>query len=168
MSLSDDIITILFSYSAGYARLRSSLRGEMNPELKMKKEKKALKDNTLRVVLSRLKRRGLVDNKKGTWEITSKGKNFFEQRKAYQQFQQKLEKRRKSKKNMIVAFDVPEERRAQRNWLRRELVMFGFESLQKSVWFGPGPLPKDFIKRLGELDLLSCMKFFKAVSEDVV
>tara|TARA_Y100000310_G_scaffold206142_1_gene206499 strand:- start:2297 stop:2728 length:432 start_codon:yes stop_codon:yes gene_type:complete len=142
------------------------LRGDMRSQPGQKRRE--IKENTLRITLSRMKRRGLVDNSGGTWKIVPRGKTFHERRLAFQETERELDERRRRKKNMIVAFDVPEDRRAQRNWLRSELVVFGFEPLQKSVWFGPGPLPRDFINRLGELGLLSCIKFFKAVSDDVV
>jgi len=40
--------------------------------------------------------------------------------------------------------------------------------IQKSVWLGPIPLPKDFIENLSELDILQYLKFFKVKEKDIV
>jgi CRISPR/Cas system-associated endoribonuclease Cas2 len=48
-----------------------------------------------------------------------------------------------------VLFDIPEKRRKIRNWLRDQLKEWDFELVQKSVWIGKGPLPKEFNERLG-------------------
>ena len=69
---------------------------------------------------------------------------------------------------MVIVFDIPELRRKQRNWLRAELVALDFIPLQKSVWLGPAPLPKEFIKYLSETNLLQYLKFFKAAEEDII
>ena len=54
---------------------------------------------------------------------------------------------------MIVIFDIPEIRKNKRNWLRGDLMALGFMQLQKSVWFGPAPLPKKFIEYLNDTNL---------------
>ena len=69
---------------------------------------------------------------------------------------------------MIVAFDVPEHERYKRDWLREELLVLGFEPIQKSVWFGPSPLPENFVRELGSRELLSYLKFFRAREEELV
>jgi DNA-binding transcriptional regulator PaaX len=77
----------------------------------------------------------------------------------------KLSKISKVEKNLIVAFDIPEKKRKYRDWLRSELIGFGFEQVQKSVWFGPA-LPKEFILYLDEIKLLDYVRFFKASPKD--
>jgi len=44
----------------------------------------------------------------------------------------------------------------------------GFEPIQKSVWFGPAPLPEDFLESLSELNLLPFLKFFRTTEEELV
>ena len=68
---------------------------------------------------------------------------------------------------MIVAFDVPERKRSQRDWLRAELKILGFIQLQKSVWFGPAPLPKTFILAVRDIHLLQYIKFYRANEYEV-
>jgi DNA-binding transcriptional regulator PaaX len=71
-------------------------------------------------------------------------------------------------KNLIIIFDIPEKERQKRDWLRGELVALGFVSLQKSVWFGPAPIPKKFIEYLAKMNIISYLKFFKATETDLV
>lgn len=56
-------------------------------------------------------------------------------------------------KRRLVCFDILEQERAKRRWLRAELIAHGFRQLQKSVWIGDVPLPPDFIKGLDDLGL---------------
>ena len=70
-------------------------------------------------------------------------------------------------KTTMVIFDIPEKKRKYRDWLRHELVGFGFELVQKSVWFGP-TLPKEFIIYLQKEKILQYIKFFKATEDDLI
>jgi DNA-binding transcriptional regulator PaaX len=58
-------------------------------------------------------------------------------------------------------FDVPTERKPEREWLRWHLKKFDYVMIQKSVWVGPSPLPKDFKEYLEEIKLTKCIKTFK-------
>lgn len=131
-------------------------------------KRRVVKDNTLRVTLSRLKARGLVTNNNGVWGITQSGRTFCEIVLKNRE-RRKLAKANRAKgKGMIIAFDVPEHERYKRDWLREELIVLGFEPIQKSVWYGPFPLPKKFIGEMGNKGVLACTKFFKAKPEDIV
>lgn len=124
-------------------------------------------ETTVRVVLSRLKRRGLVENQSGLWRITKKGTMYLSN-KLFHQPRHISRQMNKKPKNMIVAFDIPERYRKERDWLRIELRNLGFEMLQRSVWFGPTPFPEDLIHRFKELRILSFIKFFKSEAWDIV
>src|SRR3989344_5254871 len=50
-----------------------------------------------------------------------------------------------SPKNLIVMYDIPHEKKKERDWFRRQLVNFDYIMIQKSVWVGPSPLPKEFM-----------------------
>lgn len=52
----------------------------------------------------------------------------------------------------LVIFDIPEQERKKRDSIRLELVAAGFKQLQKSVWVGDRPLPRDFLELLDNLD----------------
>lgn len=64
-------------------------------------------------------------------------------------------------KNLLVLFDIPEDRRGKRNWFRYQLRKFEYEMLQRSVWVGPSPLPKEFMRYLTHIHLDKCVKTFK-------
>ncbi|MBN2094372.1 MAG: CRISPR-associated endonuclease Cas2 [Candidatus Zambryskibacteria bacterium] len=58
-------------------------------------------------------------------------------------------------------FDVPESKRAERNWLRWHLKEFQYHMIQQSVWVGPSPLPKKFKEHIKNMKLDKCIKIFK-------
>ena len=64
-------------------------------------------------------------------------------------------------KNMIVMYDIPSEKRRERDWFRRHLKRFGYIMIQKSVWVGPSPLPKDFTEYVKSIGLQNKLKTFK-------
>ena len=170
MTLTEEILTILTSYHKGYRLLRMRMHG-INPQLlpDLKPKLQNASNNTLRVTLSRLKQKGLVENTNGTWKITEKGRGRLATlRRTLFPKHSPTASRTKKLKNLIIAFDIPESHRHKRRWLRIELVNLGFELLQESVWFGPAPLPAQFINSLQELRILSHIKFFEAKEADVI
>ncbi|MFH1455061.1 MAG: CRISPR-associated endonuclease Cas2 [bacterium] len=64
-------------------------------------------------------------------------------------------------KNMIVMYDIPSDKRKERDWFRRHLKKFNYIMIQKSVWVGPSPLPKDFIDYVKSIGLQNQLKTFK-------
>ncbi|MEI6191318.1 MAG: hypothetical protein WCP24_03055 [bacterium] len=64
-------------------------------------------------------------------------------------------------KDLIVICDFPFSRRSERDWFRYQLKGFNYISIQKSVWVGPSPLPKDFIDYVKHIGLLEKLKMFK-------
>ncbi len=166
MALSDDILTILLSYSAGYRRMRESLSGA--PPYRRQKARPT-KGHTLYLTLARLKKRGLVTKEGILWKITAKGRSYLREKSKFAlppHCAKTISAR--PQRNMIIAFDIPEKYRRRRDWLRAELSLLGFSILQKSVWFGPARLPKDFISALNMLHLLTYVKFFEAKEKDIV
>lgn len=72
-------------------------------------------------------------------------------------------------KDLIVMYDVPSNKRSDRDWLRYQLGKFGYSMIQKSVWAGPSPLPKDFlryVKKIGLFKKLKILKLAKPYSSD--
>jgi DNA-binding transcriptional regulator PaaX len=167
MNLSDYLLKILFSYSGGYKLLRRRLYAPTLPDFGARRR---IAEATLRTTLSRLKKRGLVQNKNAVWSITEQGKKYLETKLATLLLPHPIytESLKKREKNMIIAFDIPEKYRKKRDWLRIELINLGFSPIQKSVWLGPAPLPQEFIKSLEELKLLPFLKFFQAKEIDIV
>jgi DNA-binding transcriptional regulator PaaX len=68
---------------------------------------------------------------------------------------------KKHPKNLIVMYDIPHEFKKERDWLRRHLVKFEYVMIQKSVWVGPSPLPKEFLIYLKEINIGNNLKTFK-------
>ena len=68
---------------------------------------------------------------------------------------------KESSKNLLVMFDIPEVKKAEREWFRFHLREFGYEMIQKSVWVGPSPLPEDFLDYIKSIKLRECIKTFK-------
>lgn len=168
MSLVEDLLIILTDYSAGYKLMRSKLAGYENLHFNRKINYQEIKEQVLRVTLSRLKKQGLVDNKNGIWRITKKGRIRLINRKLRKPHFKNPNNKNKKKRDLIIIFDIPEKIRIQRDWLRSELIALGFIPLQKSVWLGPSPLPQEFIEYLNTINLLKYIKFFKVSEEKIV
>jgi len=66
-----------------------------------------------------------------------------------------------SLKNLIVMYDIPHTMKKERDWFRRHLIKFEYVMIQKSVWVGPSPLPKDFLDYLKEIKIGDKFKTFK-------
>jgi DNA-binding transcriptional regulator PaaX len=66
-----------------------------------------------------------------------------------------------SSKNLLLIYDIPESMKKERDWFRRQLVCFGFIMIQKSVWVGPSPLPKEFLEYLKMIKIGDNFKTFK-------
>ena len=64
-------------------------------------------------------------------------------------------------KNLLLIYDIPEGRKKERDWFRRQLKNFDFVMIQKSVWVGPSPLPSDFLAYLKRIGLQQEFKTFK-------
>jgi DNA-binding transcriptional regulator PaaX len=160
MSIVDEIIKVVGKYPGPYGTIYHLLYDSQ-------KQKTSLREDTVRNTLSRLKKKGLISNQNNKWSLTTEGKEFLLERKSAIKriFPKKGIVTRP--KTMIVIFDIPEKERKYRDWLRIELIGFGFEQVQKSVWFGPA-LPKEFILYLSERNILKYIRFFKATAKDLI
>ncbi len=69
--------------------------------------------------------------------------------------------KKNSPKNLVVMYDIPHGMKKERDWFRRQLIKFEYIMIQKSVWVGPSPLPKDFIDYLKEIKIRDKFKTFK-------
>lgn len=107
---------------------------------------------TLSAILSRLKRQGLVARSgspgSSRWRITPKGN-----RRLHENIEIVVDLPEKDGVPRLVTFDIPEKERRKRDIVRTELKACDYRQLQKSVWIGFRPLPKQFIERLDELRL---------------
>ncbi|MEK7500883.1 MAG: CRISPR-associated endonuclease Cas2 [Patescibacteria group bacterium] len=102
--------------------------------------------------LSRLKRRGLVVNtrreKRSLWSATPKY-----QKHRLNQKQKMMVLPKPDGVARLVMFDIPEAERHKRYRIRTDLIACGYERLQKSVWLGYTPLPREFTELLHDLKI---------------
>jgi len=158
MSLVKEILKTVSDYPGGYKLIYSILyekNSDKNSEVSIKG------------TLSRLKKKGLLSNKNNTWHITRMGKEMLLKKNSSITYFKSKKPKSKKIKTTIIIFDIPEKKRKYRDWLRHELIEFGFDFVQQSVWFGPS-LPKEFILFLKKEKLLQYVKFFKASEEDLI
>lgn len=115
---------------------------------------------TLRSTLSQLKKKGYIVNNQNKWYLTPTGTRYFKKKQdSLKQFDFKFPQ--DAPKNLLVMFDIPQERKGEREWLRWHLKKFSYRMIQKSVWVGPSPLPKEFVDYLKNIKLYENLKTFK-------
>ncbi|MFH0890689.1 MAG: hypothetical protein V1856_01515 [Candidatus Liptonbacteria bacterium] len=170
MSMSDDLMEILSGYSGVYRVLWRQMHGRGRAgeaSRSLARERWALEDTAMRVALSRLKKKGWVENKGGVWSITKRGLLRFKTSRSGLPKHSK-EAGPQGKGGIIITFDIPEKHKSKRFWLREELIALGFKMLQKSVWLGRLPLPKKFVNDLKEIEIINYMKFFEAKEAEII
>lgn len=96
----------------------------------------------------------------GEYVITIKGRAFLEKQKnILKQFE--TDKDENAPKDLLIVYDIEENKKKERDWFRRHLKKFHFKMIQRSVWVGPSPLPEDFLSYLKEIKLGDNFKKFK-------
>ena len=110
--------------------------------------------------IGQLKRKGLIEKELSGLVLSKRGKEYV--RKKFDSLKQFDKPNNFPKdKNLLVMFDVPTERKGEREWLRWHLKKFEYIMIQQSVWVGPSPLPKEFNDYLKTIKLDKCIKTFK-------
>ncbi|GBE16476.1 hypothetical protein BMS3Abin15_00293 [bacterium BMS3Abin15] len=103
---------------------------------------KKVRKNTIRQNINRLRKQGFVKKENNKYLLTLAGEKlagYILKRK------NRLEKKW-DRKFRVVIFDIPEEKRKDRDWLRDELYLLNYKQLQKSVFISKYPLTTDLIK----------------------
>ena len=114
---------------------------------------KNLGKNTAKTIIWRLEKKGLVKKTDNKLILTETGKSF------YDDIKNKINKKESwDGKFRIVMFDVPENRKSQREFLRYALRRQEYNQLQKSVFLGKFPLEKDFIESLIEKNIYQYLR----------
>jgi len=112
---------------------------------------------TLSTTLTRLGKQGFAAHsgpkKKTVWRITRKGKRYLENPKD-------IELPKSDDKIRLVIFDIPEEQRKKRDWLRVQLRICDFKQLQRSVWVGKRPLLEDLVDKINVMGISECVHIF--------
>ncbi|HUC88770.1 MAG TPA: CRISPR-associated endonuclease Cas2 [Candidatus Paceibacterota bacterium] len=151
MSITYDILKELWETELNYKGTRVNIFGIPIS----KKHKKG----SFSASVNRLKNNSLIKKDESGWFITTEGKQFLKNNKRFKNFTSPFPD--KSPKNLLIIFDVPQDRRAERDWLRWQLRKFGYLMIQRSVWVGPSPLPLEFKKYIQDIKLKDCIKTFK-------
>ena len=121
---------------------------------------KKYSQRTIRTSINRLKRKGIVEKELSGIVLSKQGKEYVRRKIDSLKHFNKPDHISKEK-NLLLMFDIPTERKAEREWLRWHLKKFGFVMIQKSVWVGPSPLQKEFKEYLEKIKLNECIKTFK-------
>ncbi len=66
-----------------------------------------------------------------------------------------------SQKDQLVIYDIPQDKKRERDWFRRQLIRFDYTMVQKSIWIGPSPLPLNFLEYVRSIGLKNKFKIFK-------
>ncbi len=118
------------------------------------------KKQSINNAIYRLKTRGYINKNNDAIILLPKGRKYVENKKIrLVTFESPFKK--DSPKDLLVMFDIPEDKKAEREWFRFQLRQFGYNMIQRSVWVGPSPLPKDFLDYVKNLKLKDCIKTFK-------
>ena len=121
---------------------------------------KKYSNKSIRGTIDRLKRKGMIEKELAGIVLSKYGKEYVN--KKFDSLKQFIKPENISKdKNLLVMFDVPVEKKGEREWLRLHLKKFGYIMIQHSVWVGPFPLPKEFKDYVKKIKLDKCIKTFK-------
>lgn len=160
MNLEDKILKLLFEPRFRYKGMNVSFFGI--PDLGIYKKQ------TIRNCVTKLRKRGFIKMGEDKAFITNLGKKHINRKiDSFQNFEYKPKD--KANIDLIIMYDIPEEKKAEREWFRWHLKKFGYKMIQRSVWVGPSPLPKDFVdyvKSLNLRDLIKVLKLAKPYGEE--
>jgi len=122
---------------------------------------KYYKYQTLANNFSVLSKKGLIKKtSNGEYIISIKGMEFLESGKNILR-KYGTDKNKNSPKDLLIVYDIEEDKKSERDWFRRHLKKFHFIMIQRSVWVGPSPLPREFLSYLKEIKLINNLKTFK-------
>ena len=157
MSIVMEILEGLWDTHVYYKGMRVNMFGVPKP---WKPKEEYRNKDYFHNTMYRLRKNGFVEKISGKWILTKEGKEYFEnKRKLSQKFTSPF--MLNAPKNLLLMFDIPESRKAERNWLRWHLREFQYFMIQKSVWVGPSPLPKKFKDYAKNIGLNNYVKTFK-------
>ena len=107
-----------------------------------------------------LNKNGFIEKIDGNYILNKKGREFLNSNKK-QQLKSFDVIENKGPKNLLLLYDIPEDKKNERDWFRKTLIKFSFIMIQRSVWVGPSPLPKEFLDYVKSIGLKDSIKTFK-------
>ncbi|OGY64402.1 MAG: hypothetical protein A3I89_03145 [Candidatus Harrisonbacteria bacterium RIFCSPLOWO2_02_FULL_41_11] len=162
-----EIINTLSPFSPDTYKVTKRLLGHMDaPKFNYQKWKRE-EEKRFYMLLAKLRKDDIVKKQsldvKTVWKLTAKGLkkllNYEHQQPS--KLPKKVYERKEISIQMLFIFDIPEQLKHYRSWLRHQLKSLGFAMLQKSVWIGNYAVPADFIHDLRELNILKYIHIFK-------
>ena len=151
----------LCDYQESYRRARGIAYGRMHDK-KSPAELKKERDKKFYNLMHRLRKDCLITKKKSSWAITKKGKQKLDGLKERKEvfIPKKKYLIKEGRELNIIIFDIPEEQRRKRDWLRETLIQLGFSKLQQSVWISKNKLPEELLKDLQTFRMLEYVEIF--------
>lgn len=116
----------------------------------------------LHTTVVRLKQRGLVVKSGNGYKLTALGNRAVSAMKM-----KAASKLPWDGKWRMATFDIPENRKGDRNWLRNQLKAHDYRQLQKSVFVGKCPLPEDLYREVYSKKLNSYVRLLTIGEMDV-
>lgn len=137
-----------------------------NSKKRIEKEKDRSSKHRFYSMVSYLERDGLILKKRtevGTYvSITDKGRTQLKYFKEESLPPSDYGDSSQNKNGItIITFDVPEQERRKRNWLRCALKNMDFEMIHKSVWMGTDGVAEDFLEDIRDLRLGDYVEIFQ-------
>lgn len=155
MSVKDDLLKVLNTKGGRYKGVNINILGLPVFDGKNKR--------TVKNAYYSLVKEGFISTEDKNLILTSKGKNYLKNKVLYENLFTSSYKEN-SPKDLLVMYDIPEDKKPEREWFRRHLIKFGYIMIQRSVWVGPSPLPKDFMDYVKKIGLKDNLKTFKLAS----
>jgi len=148
-NITEDILSRFYASPMSFSELRRQMYGfQVGP--------KQIQTQRIYDSMRRLQQQGWIEKKTREDEIyyslTAKG------RVKQLVFKLRTSQKQKGEQSTILIFDIPEEKRSYRNFLRRLLKQMKFTTIQKSVLVAPYILPDEFYDLLKEMKLLGFVK----------
>jgi CRISPR/Cas system-associated endoribonuclease Cas2 len=171
-----DVLRVMIEHPSREAFLTQSFKNLAAIERKRERGKAIREEyfrraNRYKNVVAWLKRDGIVKEvtlkKQRFICITLKGRKYREMLLKRQEnaLPEPHYAKRKQKRTVIVAFDVPEKEKGKRAWLRQALKSVGFRMIQKSVWFGRAEIPPEMLSDLQRLHLIEFVEIFSVTQK---
>ena len=107
-----------------------------------------------------LNKNGYLEKSDGYFKINKSGTELLSKNKK-QYLKNFNPSENKNPKNLLLLYDIPEDKKKERDWIRRTLIKYSFTMIQRSVWVGPSPLPKEFLEYVKSIGLKNSIKTFR-------
>ena len=162
----DLLKTMLTTRSESYKRARTSLyHGRLPEPFKNRWSEIYARGLRLRNLISKLKHDGLIERHdqggRVLWKITARGKERNARQKSRAANFSLTNQPKKSDRAIIVSYDIPENLRRERLWLREVLTLLEFNTVHKSVLVGGAKLSRGFLKELSLRGIIDYVEIFE-------